>query len=39
VLEREKIPYMALDLDPDRVRLATAAGRFGARHRFFYALR
>ena len=26
VLEREKIPYMALDLDPDRVRLATAAG-------------
>ena len=26
VLERENIPYMALDLDPDRVRLATAAG-------------
>ncbi len=26
VLEREKIPYMALDLDPDRVRLASAAG-------------
>jgi len=26
MLEGEKIPYMALDLDPDRVRQATAAG-------------
>jgi CPA2 family monovalent cation:H+ antiporter-2 len=26
MLEREGIPYMALDLDPDRVRQATAAG-------------
>src|SRR5205085_5738695 len=26
MLERENIPYMALDLDPDRVRQATAAG-------------
>jgi monovalent cation:H+ antiporter-2, CPA2 family len=26
VLERERIPYMALDLDPDRVRQAAAAG-------------
>ena len=26
MLEREKIPYMALDLDPDRVRQAAAAG-------------
>jgi monovalent cation:H+ antiporter-2, CPA2 family len=26
LLEREKIPYMALDLDPDRVRQAAAAG-------------
>lgn len=26
VLESESIPYMALDLDPDRVRLAAAAG-------------
>ena len=26
MLERESIPYMALDLDPDRVRLAAAAG-------------
>jgi len=26
VLERENIPYMALDLDPDRVRQAAAAG-------------
>ncbi len=26
ILEREKIPYMALDLDPDRVRQAAAAG-------------
>ena len=26
VLDREKIPYMALDLDPDRVRQAAAAG-------------
>jgi CPA2 family monovalent cation:H+ antiporter-2 len=26
MLEGEKIPYMALDLDPDRVRHATAAG-------------
>ena len=26
LLEREGIPYMALDLDPDRVRQATAAG-------------
>ena len=26
VLEREGIPYLALDLDPDRVRQATAAG-------------
>jgi monovalent cation:H+ antiporter-2, CPA2 family len=26
LLEREGIPYMALDLDPDRVRLAAAAG-------------
>jgi CPA2 family monovalent cation:H+ antiporter-2 len=26
ILEREGIPYMALDLDPDRVRQATAAG-------------
>jgi len=26
MLETEKIPYMALDLDPDRVRHATAAG-------------
>jgi CPA2 family monovalent cation:H+ antiporter-2 len=26
MLEREGIPYMALDLDPDRVRHATAAG-------------
>ena len=27
MLEREGIPYMALDLDPDRVRQAAAAGR------------
>lgn len=27
ILEREHIPYMALDLDPDRVRQATAAGQ------------
>jgi monovalent cation:H+ antiporter-2, CPA2 family len=27
MLEREAIPYMALDLDPDRVRQAAAAGR------------
>lgn len=27
VLEGEKIPYMALDLDPDRVRQAAAAGQ------------
>jgi CPA2 family monovalent cation:H+ antiporter-2 len=26
MLEQENIPYMALDLDPDRVRLAAAAG-------------
>jgi len=26
MLEQEGIPYMALDLDPDRVRLAAAAG-------------
>ncbi len=26
MLEREEIPYMALDLDPDRVRQASAAG-------------
>ena len=26
MLEREGIPYMALDLDPDRVRQAAAAG-------------
>ncbi len=26
MLEREKIPYLALDLDPDRVRQAAAAG-------------
>lgn len=26
LLEKEKIPYMALDLDPDRVRQAAAAG-------------
>jgi CPA2 family monovalent cation:H+ antiporter-2 len=26
MLERERIPYMALDLDPDRVRQAAAAG-------------
>ena len=26
ILERENIPYIALDLDPDRVRLAAAAG-------------
>ncbi len=26
ILERESIPYIALDLDPDRVRLAAAAG-------------
>ena len=26
ILEREGIPYLALDLDPDRVRQATAAG-------------
>ncbi len=26
MLEKESIPYMALDLDPDRVRQATAAG-------------
>ncbi len=26
ILERESIPYMALDLDPDRVRQAAAAG-------------
>jgi len=26
MLEKENIPYMALDLDPDRVRLAAAAG-------------
>ena len=26
ILERENIPYMALDLDPDRVRQAAAAG-------------
>ena len=27
LLEHEQIPYMALDLDPDRVRQATAAGQ------------
>jgi CPA2 family monovalent cation:H+ antiporter-2 len=27
ILERESIPYMALDLDPDRVRQAAAAGQ------------
>ncbi len=27
ILEREHIPYMALDLDPDRVRQAAAAGQ------------
>ncbi len=27
ILEREAIPYMALDLDPDRVRQAAAAGQ------------
>jgi CPA2 family monovalent cation:H+ antiporter-2 len=27
LLEREQIPYMALDLDPDRVRQAAAAGQ------------
>ena len=27
ILERERIPYMALDLDPDRVRQAAAAGQ------------
>ena len=27
LLEAERIPYMALDLDPDRVRQATAAGQ------------
>jgi CPA2 family monovalent cation:H+ antiporter-2 len=27
ILEREQIPYMALDLDPDRVRQAAAAGQ------------
>ena len=27
MLEREKIPYLALDLDPDRVRHAAAAGQ------------
>ena len=27
LLEPEKIPYMALDLDPDRVRMAAAAGQ------------
>ncbi len=27
LLEQEKIPYMALDLDPDRVRQAAAAGQ------------
>ena len=27
LLEQEQIPYMALDLDPDRVRQATAAGQ------------
>ncbi|MEY2593700.1 MAG: hypothetical protein RI972_1389 [Pseudomonadota bacterium] len=27
ILERETIPYMALDLDPDRVRQAAAAGQ------------
>ncbi|MEY2621674.1 MAG: hypothetical protein RIT26_1494 [Pseudomonadota bacterium] len=27
LLEKEKIPYMALDLDPDRVRQAAAAGQ------------
>jgi len=27
LLEREKIPYIALDLDPDRVRQAAAAGQ------------
>ena len=27
LLEPEKIPYMALDLDPDRVRMADAAGQ------------
>jgi CPA2 family monovalent cation:H+ antiporter-2 len=29
LLEGEGIPYMALDLDPDRVRQAAAPGRFG----------
>ncbi|MFM2210286.1 MAG: Glutathione-regulated potassium-efflux system protein KefC [Pseudomonadota bacterium] len=29
LLEAERIPYMALDLDPDRVRLAAAAGISG----------
>jgi monovalent cation:H+ antiporter-2, CPA2 family len=27
LLEKESIPYMALDLDPDRVRMAAAAGQ------------
>ena len=27
LLEQERIPYMALDLDPDRVRMAAAAGQ------------
>ena len=27
ILETERIPYMALDLDPDRVRQAAAAGQ------------
>ena len=31
MLERESIPYMALDLDPDHVRQAAAAGDFGQR--------
>jgi CPA2 family monovalent cation:H+ antiporter-2 len=30
MLEREGIPYLALDLDPDRVRQATAAGDSGS---------
>jgi voltage-gated potassium channel Kch len=33
MLQPEGIPYMALDLDPDRVRQAAAAGERGLRRR------
>ena len=37
ILEGERIPYMALDLDPDRVRQAAAAGQ-SVFHTHFHVL-